>query len=286
MKRLALPILIAFISLPMCFGQGGDTVRNGGGLVENQFVYVWSNLSYFVRPCATGTACQLTSFEVTALERIRFVIEQGLRPLVFSEERPSATAGRPWAHTISTDDGRALVFRRNLYSDGDAVRAGGALHNTLPFLLAAAGALSSIDPSQGWDIGLKLRAFWDRGGLVLQGGSIGLNQIYFQTINGEPFLPGQWFVSDEASLIDLTPWLETKLLCPGPSRGRLLRTTNIDWTGPAAVNGSISQVEAAAHVEYSCEGHARRAEARVTLTFIDGIFNPRSSFIRVFDIHD
>ena len=140
-------LLSLLFLLPHAFA-GTDTVGNAG-LVENQFVYVWVNLARYLNVCTQASDCAarvgLSESESAVLRALRATVNSGgvspLKPLHFAPDRGQGSD--PWSAVLSlSPSGFAVIHSRALYSDSEAVRAGGALHESLPYLTVAAGLLT------------------------------------------------------------------------------------------------------------------------------------------------
>ena len=278
MFKTALTTVILLIST---VARAQMVVGNGGGLIENQLVYVWTNLSTYLKPCLGTKACGLTADE----KKIVSVIAQEFKnkPLIFLRQSERLSLKGKFFETDVQVGAQVYINLDYLYLDGERILLDKRdFHEAVLQLVAAKSFQHGLTLENSYVVGRKVadlaRTQVSHIGLL----SLGFPMAGFSVFSSEN--ASLVFISDSQEMYELTDLIAAQAPC---SDARITETTNLYWS-------HFTDTEAVAKGQLfgNCLGQLWRADFEIKLNymFLDSttisrqlIFNPKKTVVSIFD---
>jgi hypothetical protein len=225
-------------------------VGNGGGLIENQIVYVWLDLENVLNKCFKSD-CALPDEKKFLQDTFRLLSNKKIDISFYSEEQNLELSGR--LYLLKNED---LIFNTTaLYSQYKNLSTF-TLADSL-YLILAPFSNSSFSNFKILQLAQKVYSSVSKNESNYFLSSIGLPDIQFKLISD------QLFINDKMSLRSLVPFVYKFLPCPKP---QVLKFKNLSIQG---LNKNKQQLYVSSKIQYSCQSISYMANIFMSLKIIN-----------------
>lgn len=256
-------------------------VGNGGGVIENQLVYVWTSLSTYLKPCLGSQVCGLSADEKKVVSAIAQEFKN--KPLIFLKESERATLAGKFFETEAEVGAQVYINLNYLYLDGEKVLLEKRdFHEAVLQLVAAKSFQYGFSLEKSYVIGRKVADL-----ARTQVSHVGLLALGFPMAGFSVFSFDQsslLFVSDSQEMYELNDLTSAQVPC---SKAKITQTLNLYWS-----HFTNEEAVAKGQLFGNCLGQLWRADVEVKLNylFLDSttidrqlVFLPKKTNVTIFD---
>lgn len=261
-------VLINLFIATQVFAQG--KIGNGGGIIENQFAYVWLNKQKYIEPCVYTNACKLTEDEKLVAQNTLDQIASEYQNLIFVTTTSFPLASGQIVFTEPKVGSPVYVNTDLLYNSANPFEHSGT-QRPIQYLTAALFYHQNIKWNQALEMGQKIAAFWNSKNKSISMSSIGYPEVALSVMSFEQ--KNVFLIYDSSFVTDITSLLESQLYCSDKSETQIKRINNLHWTQIVGSGESVVSGE----IQYTClsQNKTWRGDFALSLNFVKNEQNPK-----------
>jgi hypothetical protein len=223
-------------------------VGNGGGILENQFAYVWLTKQKYLDVCSQTDSCQLNQSEKSFLKIALTQLPQEQEFIIFTNDTKLPEIKDKFFWTEPIIGSQIYINSNKLYQNNSS----GFQFSSFVFPIEQ--LTTAILYHQGMKLidcenaAKKISQFWNQNITELKMKSIGLSEVGLNVIQSLD-KPAQVLFSDSSVVYNITEELNKQLYCEGSFNKSIYQLNQLNWKQQT----SIGQSTIAGEILYKCK---------------------------------